>query len=67
MESKNEKLLKDYPVPTFIKNTKIILNKMEKSVCKICLKDGSKAIGFFCRIPLAEEKNIYLPLLQIIM
>ena len=31
---------------------------MEKSVCKICLKDGSKATGFFCRIPLAEEKYL---------
>ena len=58
MESKNEKILTDYPAPTFIKNTKEILNQMEKSVCKICLKDGTKATGFFCKIPLAKENYL---------
>ena len=58
MESKNEKILIDYPNPTFIKNTKEILNQMEKSVCMICFKDGSKATGFFCKIPLFKEKYL---------
>ena len=58
MESKNEKYLKDYPSPIFIKSTRVILNQMEKSVYKICLKDGSKGTGFFCKIPLSKEKYL---------
>ena len=42
MDSQNEKILKDYPTPIFIKEAKKILQQMEKSVFKICITDGSK-------------------------
>ena len=58
MDSKNEKFLKDYPTPIFIKETKKILQQMEKSVFKICITDGSKGTGFFCKIPLPDKNFI---------
>ena len=59
MDSQNEKCLNDYPSPIFIEGIKTILRQMEKSVCKICIKDGSKGTGFFCKIPL-PNKNFLL-------
>ena len=59
MESQNEKMLKDYPRQIFIEGTKKVLHQMEKSICKICMKDGSKGTGFFCKIPLPN--NTFLP------
>lgn len=59
MDSQNEKMLKDYPRPIFIKETKIILQQMVKSVCEICTKDGSKGSGFFCKIPLLNNTFIH--------
>ena len=32
---------------------------MLKSVCEICLKDGSKGSGFFCKIPLLNNTFIH--------
>jgi hypothetical protein len=58
MDSQNEKILKDYPTPIFIKGTKKILQQMEKSVFKICITDGSKGSGFFCKIPLPDKNFI---------
>ena len=60
MDSQNEKLLKDYPSPIFIKETKKILQQMEKSVCKICIKDGSKGSGFFSKIPLINNTFVHV-------
>jgi len=45
MDFQNEKLLKDYPSPIFIKETKTILQQILKSVCRIWVKDGSKGRG----------------------
>ena len=59
MEPVNEKLLKDYPSPIFIEGISKILHQMEKSVCKICIKDGSKGTGFFCIIPLPNKKFVH--------
>ena len=33
--------------------------QMKKSICKICLKDGTKGTGFFCKIPLPN--HTFLP------
>ena len=55
MDSNDEKSLKDCPSPIFIEGTKTILKQMEKSICKICIKDGTKGTGFFCKIPLSDK------------
>ena len=55
MDSIDEKSLKDCPSPIFIEGTKKILKQMEKSICKICIKDGTKGTGFFCKIPLSDK------------
>ena len=60
MESQNEKLLKDYPIPIFLKETKKILQQMEKSVCQICFKDGSKGTGFFSKILLPNNTFVHV-------
>ena len=60
MESQNEKLLKDYPIPIFLKETKKILQQMEKSVCQICCKDGSKGTGFFSKILLPNNTFVHV-------
>ena len=59
-EVTNEKNLKDYPLPTFIKGTKIILNQMQKSIAQINIKDGTQGTGFFCKIPISENKKSYI-------
>ena len=59
MELQNEKMLKDFPIPIFFKETKKILQQMEKSVCQICIKDGSKGTGFFSKILLPN--NTFVP------
>ena len=59
MEFENEKNLIEYPSPVFIENTKKILRQMEKCVCKICLKDGTKGTGFFCKIPLSKKDFLF--------
>ena len=59
MDSINEKFLKDYPSPIFIEGIEKILHQMKKSVCKICIKDGSKGTGFFCKIPLPNKKFVH--------
>ena len=46
-----EKALKDYPEPISLESTEIIIEQMKKFICKIILEDGTKASGFFCKIP----------------
>ena len=46
-----EKILDKYPLPISIKQTEIILQQMKSTICKICMNDGSKSTGFFCKIP----------------
>ena len=48
---------KKYPKPMTVEGTKKILEQMEKSICKIFKKDGSKGTGFFCKINY-ENKDI---------
>ena len=57
-----EKLLEDYPIPITSENTEIILNQMRKNICKIYLNDGTKASGFFCKIPFPDNGHL-LPVL----
>ena len=58
----NENKLSNYPIPVFVEQTEIILEQMKKGICKICLDDGTKGTGFFCKIPL-PDKNHLLPVL----
>ena len=37
---------------------KKIVNQMEKSVCRIRLKDGICSTGFFCKIPFPDKNNM---------
>jgi len=57
-----EKLLEDYPIPITSEKTEIILNQMRKKICKIFLDDGTKATGFFCKIPFPDKDHL-LPVL----
>jgi len=41
-----------YPFLVPIEGTETILMQMKKSVFGICTKDGYKATGFFCLIPI---------------
>ena len=58
----NEKALNDFPRPIFIGETKIILHQMKNTVCRLSNKDGAKGTGFFCKIPLLNNK--YIPALM---
>ena len=53
-----EKNLEKYLTPVSLIQTEIILKQMKTSICKICLKDGSKGTGFFCRIPFPNQQNL---------
>ena len=46
-----ERDISDIPKPVTINGTKIILNQMNESICKIHCYDGSKGTGFFTKIP----------------
>ena len=50
-----EKALDLYPLPITIEGTNIILEQMEKCICKIENKNG-KGIGFLCYIPYKNKK-----------
>ena len=54
----NEKILKNYPIPVFLEQTKTIVDQMQKDICKIFLDDGSKGFGFFCKIPYPDKNNL---------
>ena len=58
MDTEKEKLLKVYPNPISITQTKIILEQMKENICKIYLKDGGNGTGFFCEIPFPDEDNL---------
>ena len=57
---KQEKLIKEQPIPVPIEGTKKILFQMENCVCKIYLEKGGIGTGFFCKIPF---NNNLLPVL----
>jgi hypothetical protein len=44
-----EVMIEKYPIPVSIEKTKTILNQIQKSVCKIILRNG-KGTGFFCKV-----------------
>ena len=57
MSGINEKEMEDYPKPIFMECTEIILEQMKKTIGKICLDDGTKGTGFFCKIPLNNNQD----------
>ena len=57
---KQEKLIKEQPIPVSVQGTKKILFQMENCICKIYLKNGGIGVGFFCKIPF---NNNLLPVL----
>ena len=57
---KQEKLIKEQPIPVSIEGTKKILFQMENCICKIYIKNGEIGTGFICNIPF---NNNLLPVL----
>lgn len=58
---KNEIFIEKYPLQTSIKGTDRILKQMKECICKISIIQDNKNIsgtGFFCKIPLSDEKSI---------
>ena len=53
--------MENYPKSVSVESTKIILEQMQKYICKIILKDGSIYTGFFCNI---YYQNINLPVMM---
>ena len=59
----DEKNIKDHPKSLSIEQNKIILEQMEKCVCKINCNDGGNGTGFFCKIPFPDTYHL-LPILM---
>ena len=57
---KQEKLIKEQPIPVSLEGIKKILFQMENCICKIYLNNGEIGTGFFCKIPF---NNNLLPVL----
>ena len=53
-----EKILKNYPEIVSLESTENIVDQMKKNIFKICLNDGSKGTGFFCKIPFINNKEL---------
>ena len=51
----SERNLEGLPLPATIEKTKIILDQMQNSICKIITKNG-KGTGFFCKVPFKKKK-----------
>jgi len=58
MDGIKEKILKNYPEIVSLESTEIIINQMKNNIVKICLNDGSKGTGFFCKIPFINNKEL---------
>ena len=58
----NEISIENQPIPVDIKGTSLILNQMEKCICKIIKDNGQKGTGFFCKIPFPDNNHL-LPFL----
>ena len=54
---KDEIKIKGSAEPVNISTTKKILNQMMNCICKIII-NGAFGTGFFCKVPLNENKNI---------
>ena len=57
---KNEKYIKNSPIPVSLENTEKIINQMKKCVCQIH-KEG-QGTGFLCKIPYPDASHL-LPVL----
>ena len=62
MDAISERSIQDYPNSFSLESTLKITEQMKKSVCKICLNNGAKGTGFFCKIPFPDKYNL-LPVL----
>ena len=48
--------------PISLEKNEIIINQIKSSTCQIILSDKQKALGYFCKIPFPDEKNL-LPII----
>ncbi len=55
-KGENEKFIDKYPLPVTMETTNIILNQMERCICKIENNLG-KGTGFFCYINIPNKKE----------
>jgi len=53
-----EKKLNNYPEIVSLESTEIIAKQMKKNIFKICSNDGSRGTGFFCKIPIIDNKKL---------
>lgn len=53
----NENNLSVYPNPLFVDGVKIILQQLQKSICRICNKDAPKVQAFFVKFLLVMKKD----------
>ncbi len=56
MDELIEKNIENYPKAVSLKKTEIIMEQMKKKVCNVCVGDGVKGTGFFCKIPSFDNK-----------
>ena len=55
----NEQLLEKYPSYVSIEQTKIILEQLENSICKIFSNNGKRGTGFFCNINFKKSNKSF--------
>ena len=58
MSEINENKLNNFPEIVSLESTKKIKEQLKKNIFKICLNDGSKGTGFFCKIPFINNKEL---------
>jgi len=58
MEGENQKYITGQPDPISYNCTKIILEQMERHICKIKNDKEHQGTGFFCKIPFPDKKNM---------
>ena len=51
-----EKFFEDQPIPVPIEGAEKILFQMKNCICKIHQEDGKKGTGFFCKMPILNNK-----------
>ena len=57
MEAKKESIINNYPNVISYECTKKSLEQMEKTICKIFIKN-IQGTGFFCKIPFPDKNNM---------
>ena len=58
MDVIKERVLKDYPQIVSLESTERIINQMKNNIFKVCLNDGTKGTGFFCKIPFIKNQEL---------